>query len=85
MPLLKKVGAAASNESSRTPLDLVARNHHVLLNYVPGGGGGERDRELLHQPRKPKEPSPDLIEIQAQIEAIRYSFRKPPCLVFPHW
>ena len=82
MPLLKKVGAAASNESSRTPLDLVARNHHVLLNYVPGGGSGER--EVLHQPRKPKEPSPDLIEIQAQIEAIRYSFRKPLALSCLH-
>jgi len=65
MPLLKKVGAA-SNESSRTPLDLVARNHHVLLNYVPGGG------EVLQPSRKQtREPSPDLIEIQAQIEAIR--------------
>ena len=64
MPLLKKVGAA-SNESSRTPLDLVARNHHVLLNYVPGG-------EVLQPSRKQaREPSPDLIEIQAQIEAIR--------------
>ena len=73
MPLVKKV-ASSSNESHRTPLDLVlsssqtstaARNHHVLLNYVPHGGG-------LEQPRKqPREPSPDLIEIQAQIEAIR--------------
>ena len=72
MPLVKKV-ASSSNETHRTPLDLVlsssqttaARNHHVLLNYVPHGGGGMEPR------KQPREPSPDLIEIQAQIEAIR--------------
>ena len=68
-PLVKKVGAMASkNESSATsagnsPFDLLTsggRNQHVLYsNHVPKG------------PRKNRDPSPDLIEIQAQIESIR--------------
>ena len=66
-PLVKKVGAASNNDSSaasgNTPMDLMltgAKNQHVLFNYVPPKG-----------PRKTRDPSPDLIEIQAQIEAIR--------------
>ena len=75
MPLLKKVASnSASNETHRTPLDLVlssqssASRNRVLLNYLPHGGGGGGNDIVRKQPR---EPSPDLIEIQAQIEAIR--------------
>jgi len=70
-PLVKKVGAMASKNDSSTatsagnsPFDLLStsggRNQHVLYgNHVPKG------------PRKNRDPSPDLIEIQAQIESIR--------------
>ena len=70
-PLVKKVGAMASKNDSSTatsagnsPFDLLStsggRNQHVLYgNIVPKG------------PRKNRDPSPDLIEIQAQIESIR--------------
>jgi len=78
IPLLKRVTAHAANgngsggnETSNSPLDLILSSSsgrpsgNVLLNCVqpPKGHGG------LH--RKAREPSPDLIEIQAQIEAIR--------------
>ena len=72
IPLVKKVGAMASKNDSSTatsagnsPFDLLStsggRNQHVMLygNHVPKG------------PRKNRDPSPDLIEIQAQIESIR--------------
>jgi hypothetical protein len=64
MPLLKKVGPSA-NESSNTTSGLLpgAKSQHFLLNYIPRPAR-ERNRE----------PSPDLIEIQAQIEALRYSY-----------
>ena len=62
---------SGGNETSNSPLDLILSSSlgrpsgNVLLNCVqpPKGHGG------LH--RKAREPSPDLIEIQAQIEAIR--------------
>ena len=68
-PLIKKVGVTTNSEASTTasgstPLDLIlsgAKNQHQLYNnYVPRGPN-----------KKARDPSPDLIEIQAQIEAIR--------------
>ena len=73
MPLLKRVTAASSNgagggneTSNSNPLDLILSSgstRNVLLNCVAPKAG--------QLSRKAREPSPDLIEIQAQIEAIR--------------
>ena len=71
MPLVKRVsngaGENGGNETSNSPLDLILSSgstRNVLLNCVAPKGHGQLSR-------KAREPSPDLIEIQAQIEAIR--------------
>ncbi len=60
VPLLKKVSAS---NSGNTPLDLVLSSH--------SRGRSSKDLNHMARPRKAREPSPDLIEIQAQIEAIK--------------
>ncbi len=57
-PLLRKVGS--SGESSTNVADSV-NGQSLLLNYIPRAAR-----------REPREASPDLIELQAQIELLRY-------------
>lgn len=72
MPLLKKV-AANGNETGNTALDLLLAPSSSVL----GASSNGRNHVLLNcltpksQQRRTRDPSPDLIEIQAQIEAIK--------------